>query len=174
VRVIEDYERIGRVEPLRSRFDLHVLARKVAALQPFASSGSIVVRTELAADPASCYADPDLVGLALENLLRNASEAMPEGGAIQISTRAASLAGTPAIALAVQDTGVGMDARQREHAFDQLYTTKPGGTGLGLAFVKRVVEAQGGSARLTSAVGRGTRVEVLLPVAPNLDAARDD
>jgi signal transduction histidine kinase len=67
-----------------------------------------------------------------------------------------------------------MDARQRERAFDHLYTTKPTGTGLGLAFVKRVAEAQGGSARLTSAVGKGTTVELLLPSQPPADTATHD
>ena len=67
------------------------------------------------------------------------------------------------IALAVEDNGSGMDARQCERAFDPLYTTKKAGSGLGLAFVKRAAEAQGGSVALTSAVGRGTIVELRLP-----------
>ena len=163
-RVVDDYRRLGRIEPLASTFDLHALVQQVTALQPLARGAEAAepartVRTELLADPPSCHADPDLVGLALENLLRNAHEATPEGGAIVVRTRLHD----DRIALAVEDNGSGMDARQCERAFDPLYTTKKAGSGLGLAFVKRAAEAQGGSVALTSAVGRGTIVEVRLP-----------
>jgi len=63
----------------------------------------------------------------------------------------------------VEDSGAGMDARTRERAFDDFFTTKPSGSGLGLAFVRRVVEAHGGDASLDSALGRGTVVRVWLP-----------
>jgi len=172
-RVVDDYRRLGRMEPLASTFDLHALVREVAALQPFAGgaeprASEPALRTELLADPCSCHADPDLVGLALENLLRNAREATGAGGAIVIRTRSVGERGRPEILLAVADDGAGMDARQRERAFDPLYTTKPQGSGLGLAFVKRAAEAQGGSVRLQSAVGRGTTVELLLPACAPL------
>lgn len=160
-RVIDDYRRLGRIEPLASTFDLHALVQQVTAL-PFASGDEAparAVRAELLADPPRCHADPDLVGLALENLLRNAREATPPGGAIVVRTRLDA----DRIALMVQDNGSGMDARQCERAFDPLYTTKESGSGLGLAFVKRAAEAQGGTVTLTSAVGRGTTVELRLP-----------
>jgi signal transduction histidine kinase len=159
--VVDDYRRLGRIEPLASTFDLHALVQQVTAL-PFASGDEAqarAVRAELLADPPRCHADPDLVGLALENLLRNAREATPAGGAIVVRTRLDA----DRIALAVEDTGSGMDARQCERAFDPLYTTKESGSGLGLSFVKRAAEAQGGTVTLTSAVGRGTTVELRLP-----------
>jgi two-component system, NtrC family, sensor histidine kinase HydH len=168
-RVVDDYRRLGRMEPLTSTFDLHALVRQVAALQPFAGgegpggASALAVRTELLADSPSCHADPDLVGIALENLLHNAREATSAGGAIVIRTRSVAERGRPQILLAVADEGAGMDARQRERAFDPLFTTKPQGSGLGLAFVKRAAEAQGGSVRLESGVGRGTTVELRLP-----------
>ena len=171
-RVVDDYRRLGRMEPLASTFDLHALVRQVTGLAGHAglagadaatSAPPAELRTELLADPPSCHADPDLVGLALENLLRNAREAMPAGGGIVIRTRRVHERGAAQIALCVADEGSGMDARQRERAFDPLFTTKPGGSGLGLAFVKRAAEAQGGSVRLESSVGRGTTVELLLP-----------
>jgi signal transduction histidine kinase len=163
-RVVEDYQRLGRVQPLRSVFDLHALVQRSVALPPFPADSAIQLTTELAAEPPSCYADPDLVALALENLLRNACEAMPEAGTIAVRTR--RLMPSPFVVLSVQDAGVGMDARQRERAFDELYTTKAGGSGLGLAFVKRIADAHGGSVRLSSHVGRGTTVELSLPAAP--------
>jgi signal transduction histidine kinase len=65
----------------------------------------------------------------------------------------------------VEDTGCGMDARTRERAFDEFFTTKPSGSGLGLAFVRRIVEAHGGEVTLASELGRGTIVRVRLPAA---------
>jgi signal transduction histidine kinase len=165
-QVVEDYRRLGRVEPACNSFDLHGLVGRVLALQPFAASSAIELRTDLAAQPSSCYGDPELVGLALENMLHNAVEAMPAGGALTVRTRRDAASGAPVMKLVVEDAGVGMDARQREHAFDETYTTKPEGSGLGLAFVKRVAEAQGGRVRLLSVLGRGTGVELTLPAEP--------
>ena len=65
--------------------------------------------------------------------------------------------------LIVEDDGPGMDARTRERAFDDFYTTKAAGSGLGLAYVARVARAHGGRAHIESEEGRGTSVELALP-----------
>ncbi|MDJ0975891.1 MAG: sensor histidine kinase, partial [Planctomycetota bacterium] len=67
------------------------------------------------------------------------------------------------IVIVVEDEGVGLDARQRERVFDEFFTTKAGGSGLGLAFVRRVAQAHGGEADLTSKVDVGTRVWIAFP-----------
>jgi signal transduction histidine kinase len=97
----------------------------------------------------------------LLNLALNARDAMPEGGALEIATRADGAS----ILLTVRDTGTGMDAATRARAFEPFFTTKEvgKGTGLGLATVKRVVEQHGGRIDLLSEPGRGTRVEISLP-----------
>jgi signal transduction histidine kinase len=97
----------------------------------------------------------------LENLVRNAMEAMPDGGTVTVRT---ARSGAESVLLSVADTGCGMDARTRERAFDDFFTTKALGSGLGLAFVRRVVEAHGGRVSLESEQGRGTLVSVRLPV----------
>jgi two-component system, NtrC family, sensor histidine kinase HydH len=71
--------------------------------------------------------------------------------------------------VSVEDTGEGMDARTRERAFDEFFTTKATGSGLGLAFVRRVVEAHGGEVSLTSREGRGTIVSLRLPASGALE-----
>jgi two-component system sensor histidine kinase HydH len=68
-----------------------------------------------------------------------------------------------ALSLRVEDDGPGMDARTHERAFDEFFTTKATGSGLGLAFVSRVAHAHDGRARIESTPGRGTHVELLLP-----------
>jgi signal transduction histidine kinase len=93
--------------------------------------------------------------------VRNAFEAMPGGGEVIVRTGRAA----EALVLSVEDNGPGMDARTRERAFDDFFTTKASGSGLGLAFVRRVTEAHGGEATIDGAAGRGTVVHLRLPLA---------
>ncbi|KFA90654.1 sensor histidine kinase [Archangium violaceum] len=160
-RVVSTYQRLGRVEPLRQPLDLNQLATSVLSLQTFTGRPEVEIHRELAAELPRCSGDWDLLANAVENLVRNAFEAMPRGGTLTLRTR---LDGT-GVALSVEDTGEGMNARTRERAFDDFYTTKATGSGLGLAFVRRVVEAHGGEVTLTSHEGRGTTVTLRLPVS---------
>lgn len=158
-RTVDDYQRIARVEPIRMPVALNDLVCSVLALQPFAAAGAVTVKRELGDALPECQLDHDLLARALENLVRNAIEAMPTGGAVTVRT--GSAAGK--VVLSVEDEGVGMDARHIEHAFDDFYTTKAGGTGLGLAFVRRVAEAHGGRVSMTSELGKGTVVCLEVP-----------
>ncbi|HEX8435532.1 sensor histidine kinase [Archangium sp.] len=158
-RVVSTYQRLGRVEPLQQPLDVNQLVTSVLSLQPFTGRPEVQLRSELALDLPRCSGDWDLLANALENLVRNAFEAMPRGGALTVRTQ---LEGT-GVVVSVEDTGEGMNARTRERAFDDFYTTKATGSGLGLAFVRRVVEAHGGQVALTSHEGRGTLVRVRLP-----------
>jgi two-component system, NtrC family, sensor histidine kinase HydH len=160
-RVIENYQRLGRVEPLLASLQVNPLVREIVALKPFAAVG-VAVFTELAEDLPPCRIDSDLFSGALENLLRNAAEAMPGGGALTIRTSLVRT-GRDFVAVEVADSGPGMDARTQEHAFDAFFSTKAAGSGLGLAFVRRVMEAHGGAVALTSDAGRGTRVRMTFP-----------
>jgi signal transduction histidine kinase len=109
--------------------------------------------------------DVDLVTNALHNLLRNAAQAMPSGGRLWVETREESSGDTRYVVLAVADSGTGMDARTAERAFEEGFTTRRDGSGLGLAFVRRVAIAHGGRVVLRSREGKGTRVEMWLPRA---------
>jgi signal transduction histidine kinase len=160
-RVVSTYQRLGRVEPLQQPLDLNQLVASVLSLQAFTGRPEVELRRELATDLPRCSGDWDLLANALENLVRNAFEAMPRGGTLTVRTQ---VEGT-GVVLSVEDTGEGMNARTRERAFDDFYTTKATGSGLGLAFVRRVVEAHGGQVTLTSHEGRGTVVRVRLPAA---------
>lgn len=159
-RVIDDYQRIGRVEPIRAAVDVNELLQRVVALQSFGQAG-LEVKTELAGDLPRVSVDPDLLSTALDNLLRNACEAMPDGGTLGIATER----GDHGVIVRVSDTGVGMDPRQQASAFDEFFTTKASGSGLGLSFVRRVIEAHQGTVSLDSTLGRGTTVSVELPLA---------
>jgi signal transduction histidine kinase len=161
-RVVDDYQRIGRVEPLRRSVDVNELVRGVVALAQVGTAEGIALRTELADDVPRCELDGDLVSGALENMMQNALEAMPRGGTLVVRTERSS-GPAPGVTISVADDGAGMDARQATHAFDDFYTTKPHGSGLGLAFVRRVAHAHGGDVSLSSKVGVGTIVRLRVP-----------
>jgi signal transduction histidine kinase len=159
--MVERYRRLSHVEPLRAPLSLNHVVRETALLQPYAAGGRISLKTQLADDLPVCDADKDLIATALENLIRNSIEAMPEGGEIIVRTAKAD----GSVLMSVEDTGPGMDARTRERAFDDFFTTKASGSGLGLAFVRRVAEAHGGNAWLGERAGHGTIVNLRFPVA---------
>ncbi|MBI1292688.1 hypothetical protein GC173_15850 [bacterium] len=104
---------------------------------------------------------------ALFNLGRNALESMNDNpGRIVLETRPAQFPnGQPAVRIAVEDNGPGIDEEMASHLFEAFYTRKQGGTGLGLAIVKSIVEAHGGEiAMKPGADQKGTRFEILLPL----------
>jgi signal transduction histidine kinase len=105
--------------------------------------------------------DRTLVARALTNLIENALQAMPQGGRIAISARPAGRD----VTIAVADTGVGMDPDAASRAFEPYFSTKTGGSGLGLPNAKRYVELSGGSTSLTTAPGEGTTITLTLPAA---------
>jgi hypothetical protein len=112
---------------------------------------------------------------ALLNLSANARDAMPHGGELRVSARniprgSPLASGLPAgdyVGFCVEDSGVGMAAAVLARATEAFFTTKPGdrGTGLGLAMVHAFAQHAGGALRIESTVGRGTRVEIVLPRA---------
>ena len=112
----------------------------------------------------SVRGDRSLLEQVFRNIVTNAIDAMPEGGALTIDTEAARLAGKAAIAITIRDTGEGMDTLVRSRAIDPFFTTRAGGTGLGLAIVQRIVRAHGGSMQLRS-VEPGAEVTIILPEA---------
>jgi signal transduction histidine kinase len=159
---IDRYRGLGRVDPHRETLDLNALVEKTLSLQ-LKFPAKVSVQLELAADLPALNADPELLAAAVHNLVRNALEAMPKEGTLLLETRLVDGPHERGIRLSVIDTGYGMDARVREQAFEEFFTTKSTGTGMGLAFVRRVVEAHGGEVQLTSQEGRGTRVQLFLP-----------
>jgi signal transduction histidine kinase len=122
------------------------------------------VRTVLHLDPADPHARADVEGLerALANILRNADDAMPQGGTVTIRTSANGRY----VRLSVDDTGAGMPDEVRGQLFELGFTTKLGGHGIGLVNVRQFAEANGGTVEVESAPGRGTTVTLLLPLAP--------
>ena len=106
--------------------------------------------------------DPILLKRVVLNLITNAIQAMPEGGKLTIQT---NLNTEPEkFAITIQDTGVGIPKDVQDKLFTPLFTTKSKGQGFGLAVVKRLVEAQGGTISFESQEGMGTKFTVKLPI----------
>jgi signal transduction histidine kinase len=169
-RVVDQYQRMGRVEPVCVAGNINDVVRDVLTMQRAGATAGVQVVTLLDdALPASHF-DRDLIARAFENLVQNAFEAMPAGGTLAVRTGRASGA-EDAIVLSVEDSGAGMDVRQVEHAFDDFYTTKAQGTGLGLPFVRRVAEAHAGRVSLQSSIGKGTTISVELPVGQTYNSS---
>lgn len=104
------------------------------------------------------------------NLLLNAAEAMTDAGRVEVSCRPDDTAplsakGSGAVRIEVRDNGCGLDSQQLKNLFEPFYTTKPGGSGLGLATVYRIIEAHGGRITVESEPGRGTVFILQLPSA---------
>lgn len=109
---------------------------------------------------------------AFLNLIVNGLEALEGRGRLTVAT--AWTPGDPAVTVTIEDTGVGMSEETLRRAFDLFFTTKPEGTGLGMAIARSVIDRHGGELAVESAPGRGTRVRVRLPLGPRApeDAAR--
>ncbi|MCW6506822.1 response regulator [Lichenifustis flavocetrariae] len=134
----------------------------------------VMVRADLARDLWRALADPTQIEVMLLNLAINARDAMPAGGTLTIGTRnisrvPASVQGELAqgeyVAIEVADTGIGMSQEVQARAFEPFFTTKAQGkgTGLGLAQVYGFARQSGGTVRITSAEGEGTRITLYLP-----------
>jgi signal transduction histidine kinase len=144
-------------EPARAPADVNAIVRDVLASVP---AGGAAVHMELDESLPSIAADSLAVRRILENLVGNAVDSLGGGpGAVTVTTRSA---GGGVIVITVADTGAGMTKEQLERAFDDFHTTKPGGTGLGLSVVRRLVGDIGGSLRVATEPGAGTRFTVEL------------
>ncbi|MFO0652124.1 MAG: ATP-binding protein [Polyangiales bacterium] len=123
---------------------------------------AVMARVDVAAGLPPGRLDGRLMRQALVNLVVNALEAMPSGGELSVSV---AMEGDHRAAIAVRDTGQGMSDEVKARIFEPFFTTRAAGTGLGLAVVKRIVEAHGGELRVESAKGRGTTFTVVVPTA---------
>lgn len=167
--LLEDFLSFAR---LRS-FDLEpvslnaLVRRLVDLMRPQLKSAGVEVREYLDPDLPAAMLDAEKLHGALINLVLNAIQAMPEGGQLVLRTR--SVPG--GVALDLIDSGMGMDEAVIAKAFDAFYSTKPGGSGLGLPTTKKIVEAHGGRIAVASQRGVGTQITLEFPDLHRLPTA---
>src|SRR5581483_10378161 len=104
----------------------------------------------------------ELFKQALLNLMLNAEQAMPEGGELTIQGMTLP-APSQCVCLSFIDTGLGMSPEVKDRVFRAFYSTKAGGTGLGLPTTRKIIEAHGGRIVVESELGRGTKFTIYLP-----------
>lgn len=163
--LLEDFLRFIRVRDLkREPCDLNLLIDELRDFfEPLAASQDVVIRTSFDPGLPPAAIDGELFRQqALFNLIRNAQHAMPNGGDLILTTRREG----PWAVIEVTDTGCGIPPDVLPRIFDAFYSTRPDGTGLGLATVRRVIEVHGGTIGVESEPGKGSRFTIRLPIEP--------
>jgi len=166
--LLDDFLNFAKVRELKLEpTDLNEVVRQVLEFyQPKAAESQIELLPHLLSDLPSVLLDRESFRGALFNLILNAQQAMPEGGQLMVATGM-----TPrGVALYLVDTGSGMDDATMARIFEAFYSTKPGGSGLGLPTARKIIEAHGGRILVQSKLGTGTQFVIELPVPARLEA----
>jgi two-component system, NtrC family, sensor histidine kinase HydH len=143
--------------------DVNGLVRSaIELIEKSAGRARVRIASDLAPELPRALADPVHVHQALVNVLLNGVQAMPEGGLLEVET---GLAGG-ALEIRVRDHGAGLPEGPVERLFEPYFTTKPGGSGLGLAVSRQIARAHGGSLAAENVAGGGALFRLSLPLAP--------
>jgi len=159
--LLNDFLRFARLRNL----ELHAgnlneqVERVLELFAPQSNELGVEVIRYLDADLPSIQLEPQTLQAALVNLVKNSLEAMPDGGTLEVRTRQTRVG----VALDLIDTGCGMDQNTAIHMFEAFYSTKNGGSGLGLPTARKIIEAHGARIDVQSAVGRGTKFTIEFP-----------
>jgi len=159
--VLDDYLRLARPAPgAREPADLVALANEVVdLLEAEASARGTRLGVRAPSGPVRVRVDAQALRRALVNLVRNAVEAAPAGGAVEVIADRSDRT----VRLRVVDDGQGPDPELGDRAFEPFVTTRPAGSGLGLSLVRRVAEEHGGRASLAARPGGGAEAVIELP-----------
>jgi len=162
--ILDDYLRYaGRIELSPVPTDLNAVLEELADFfAPQAQLQRVQLRVRTHPAPLVVPVDAKLLKQALLNLMLNAVQAMPSGGELILSV--APQPGGRYAAIDVIDTGPGVPPDVADKIFRAYYTTKKGGTGIGLAMAKRIAEEHGGRISLRSEVGKGSDFTIVLPM----------
>lgn len=162
--VVQGFLKFARPEDMRlERVSLAALARDVAqSIRAEAETGRVTVEAAAADRSIEVDADPAMLRQALLNLAMNALQAMPHGGTLRFTTEAGR---DGRALLKVRDTGTGIPPEQLARIFDLYFTTKAGGSGIGLSMVFRTVQLHNGDIDVESTPGTGTTFTIALPRA---------
>jgi signal transduction histidine kinase len=162
-QVLQEYLRFARM-PKSERAVVSLkgfLEEKLNFVQPLLDQKHVDLRRTLDPHLPPVHADAEQLWEALSNLIRNAVDAMPDGGNLTVS---AKRSGAEAL-VCISDSGHGMTEEEARNLFVPFFTTKSDGTGLGLAYAQQVVSEHGGRIDYATARGRGSTFSIQLPLA---------
>jgi two-component system sensor histidine kinase HydH len=162
--ILDDFLRYaGKYEMSLAEHDLRaIIGELIDFFAPQAEDAHVVIRSSLPEQPVLCLLDEKLIKQALLNLMINAIQAMDSGGELLIKVATQR---DQAI-VEVIDTGKGITPEDVARVFEVYYSTKKRGTGLGLPTTRRIIIEHGGTIRLESEIGKGTRFIIALPMDP--------
>jgi len=166
--LLNDFLRFSRIRDLTlASGDLNdLVVRVLHFVAPRTSGQHIEIIRYLDPDLPSVLYDEETLHAALLNLVLNAIQAMPTGGALTVRTRATR----DGVALDLIDTGCGMSEETAMKMFEPFFTTKDDGSGLGLPTTRKIVEAHGARIDVQSALGRGTKFTIEFPAPARIAA----
>jgi signal transduction histidine kinase len=161
-RVVKTFLDFARPVELRpTATDLETLVREVFTLaEPHARTNKVQLILEPNGTLPAVRLDPDLMKQALLNLVLNGCQAMPSGGQLKVAPHLLPRT----VELEIADQGVGIPPEARPKIFSLYFTTKPNGTGVGLAMTYRIIQLHNGSIDFSSELDRGTTFRVSLPL----------
>ena len=165
-RLLDDFLNYSKVRQVHLEpIDLNaVVTELVDFFSPKANETNVEILTYLDSKLPHVMLDREFFASALLNLMINAQQAMPDGGQLILRTSTRG----KLVLLDVIDTGLGMDAKTASRIFEAFYSTKTGGSGLGLPTTARIVETHGGRISIQSDLGQGTKFTIELPVPARL------
>jgi len=165
-KIVQDFLQFAGGHALRPRLvDVNGWIRELLDFfEPSCAESGVRLERHLARGLPQLLLDRDLMKQAVLNLLTNARQSTPGGGAISVRTRCTG----DRVKIEVSDTGAGIPADVLPRIFDPYFTTRESGTGLGLPTVRRIVLEHGGEVDVDSRVGRGTRFTLTLAVPPSI------
>ncbi|MBN2360261.1 MAG: hypothetical protein JXR83_12485, partial [Deltaproteobacteria bacterium] len=166
-KLVSDFLVYARPAPGERRpIDLCELVRETSEIVERESQDQKSWRLEEAIvdGPVPVVADTNQLKQVVWNLVRNAAQAIDDGGVVRVSVRSGNDArGRPAGLLAIEDSGPGIPEELRTRVFEPFFTTKQGGTGLGLPTVQRIVDEHAGLIEVGSSDLGGARIEIWIP-----------
>ncbi len=151
------------VNPNKQKIDIiDILEDSLSFAMPAIKCHGILLESQYGKNKLNCYADAEQLKQVFLNLILNAIQAMPNGGLLHISIDYSS--DSKYINMEITDNGIGIPKEFIEKIFVPFFTTKEGGTGLGLSVVYRIIQAHHGRIQINSIYGKGTTVSIKLPV----------
>jgi PAS domain S-box-containing protein len=163
-RVTEDYLQFARMpKPHRDWVEVNdVLAQGLSFMQSLFTATGVTIRTEYTRGLPLIHADEEQLWQAILNIIRNALEAMPGGGTLSLRTACEG----DEVLIRIADTGKGMTAEEHAQIFKPFFSTKTGGTGLGLPLTQQIITEHGGRVDCESVARQGTTFTLRLPGRP--------
>jgi PAS domain S-box-containing protein len=167
-QLVQEFRMLSRQQNYHFRLTeiAAVLAEVLDLQQPLCESNGIVVRRAIASSIPASRVDEDKIKQVLLNIIKNAGEAMPQGGILSVAAYSVD----DTISIEIGDTGGGIP--DGTDVFAPFFTTKKEGTGLGLIIARQIISAHGGAIFYDSQLGKGTTFHITLPRDPSVGLAQ--